>query len=37
MISAGVVFIPSCLQEKGKASIVLKNIDVDADDEKLLR
>jgi hypothetical protein len=36
MISAGVVFVPSCLQEKGKASIVLKNIDVDANDEKLL-
>ncbi len=36
MISAGVVFIPSCSQEKGKASIVLKNLDIDSDDEKLL-
>jgi hypothetical protein len=36
MLSAGVVFIPSCLQEKGKASIVLNNIDIDAGDEKLL-
>ena len=35
-ISAGVVFIPSCLQEKGKPSIVLKNLDISAGDEKML-
>jgi len=36
LISAGVTLIPSCLQDKKKSSVVLKNIQVDADQEGLL-
>ena len=34
--SAAVVLIPSCLHDKSKASIILKNMQIDADQEKLL-
>lgn len=36
LLSAGVLLIPSCQQQKGKVSIVLKNLDVTADDEASL-
>jgi hypothetical protein len=35
-ISAGVVLIPSCMQDKSKASILLKTIIIDGDQEKML-
>ena len=36
MLSAGVVFIPSCFQEQGRPSIVLMNINISSDDEDLM-
>jgi hypothetical protein len=36
LIAGGVTFLPACLNNPGKASIALKNIDISADDEKLL-
>ncbi len=36
ILSAGVVFLPSCLQDTGKPSIALNNVDIDDQDEKLL-
>ncbi|WP_183559116.1 gluconate 2-dehydrogenase subunit 3 family protein [Mucilaginibacter sp. SP1R1] len=36
LIIGGAALLPSCLQEKGKASIGLKNVDVSADQEKLI-
>ena len=35
-ISAGVVLIPSCMQDKSKSAILLKNISIDPGQEKLL-
>ena len=35
-ISAGVIIIPSCMQDKSKSAILLKNLKIDADQEKLL-
>jgi hypothetical protein len=35
-ISAGVLLVPSCLQDKSKSGILLQNIKVDADQEKIL-
>ena len=35
-ISAGVVLIPSCMQDKSKASILLKSIIIDGDQEKFV-
>ena len=36
VFSAGAALFPSCLHEEGKASIALKNIPVNGDEEKLL-
>lgn len=36
LIIGGAALLPSCMQEKGKASIGLKNVDVSADQEKLI-
>jgi Gluconate 2-dehydrogenase subunit 3 len=36
IVSAGISFIPSCVQDKSKGSVVLKNLSVDGDQEKLL-
>ncbi|MDN3547020.1 gluconate 2-dehydrogenase subunit 3 family protein [Mucilaginibacter aquaedulcis] len=36
LIIGGAAILPSCMQEKGKASIGLKNINIDADQEKLI-
>lgn len=36
MISAGSVLLPSCLPEKKKSSLALKNIKIDGDQEDLL-
>jgi hypothetical protein len=36
MIAGGVTFLPACLNNPGKASIALKNLDISADEEKLL-
>jgi hypothetical protein len=36
LIIGGAALLPSCMQEKGKASIALKNVDVSADQEKLI-
>ena len=36
IISAGIVLIPSCLQNKGKSSILLKNFVINNNDEDLL-
>ena len=35
-ISAGAAFIPSCMQDKGKASVILKNISISSDQEIML-
>jgi hypothetical protein len=35
-ISAGALLVPSCLQDKSKSAILLKNIQINADQEKLL-
>lgn len=35
-ISAGALIIPSCMQDKSKSTILLKNISIDADQEKLV-
>lgn len=35
-ISAGALIIPSCMQDKSKSSILLKNISIDANQEKLV-
>jgi hypothetical protein len=35
-ISAGVLIIPSCAQDKSKSSILLKNMSIDSNQEKLL-
>jgi len=36
IITAGVSLIPSCMQDKNKASILLKNLQVGGDQEQLL-
>jgi hypothetical protein len=36
LIIGGAALLPSCMQEKGKASVGLKNVDVSADQEKLI-
>lgn len=36
IIAGGITLLPSCLHHKGKASIALKNIDISADQERLL-
>lgn len=36
LVSAGAVLVHSCLQDKSKASVILKNMSIDADQEKLL-
>lgn len=36
MIAGGITFLPSCLHNKEKASIALKNLDISADHERLL-
>jgi len=36
IIAGGVTLIPSCMQEKGKASILLHNVKMDADQEAML-
>ena|ERR1700761_2471557 len=35
-VSAGAVFLPSCLSDHSKAAIVLKNLTIDADEERML-
>ncbi|GAC1425112.1 MAG: hypothetical protein NVSMB7_01320 [Chitinophagaceae bacterium] len=35
-VSAGLVVLPACLQEKSKASLFLNNLKIDTDQEKLL-
>ena len=35
-VSAGVSLLPSCFHDKGKASFLLKNIDINGDQEKML-
>lgn len=35
-ISAGAAIIPSCMQDTGKASVILKNISINGDEEKML-
>jgi Gluconate 2-dehydrogenase subunit 3 len=35
-ISAGALIIPSCMQDKSKSSILLKNMRIDPDQEKLM-
>jgi len=35
-ISAGVSLLPACLNDKGKASFLLKNISIDGEQEKML-
>lgn len=35
-ISAGALILPSCLQDKSKSAILLKNLSIDAEQEKLL-
>lgn len=35
-VSAGVILIPSCMQEKAKADIILKNFSITAEQEALL-
>jgi Gluconate 2-dehydrogenase subunit 3 len=35
-ISAGALLIPSCMQDKSKSAILLKNMTIDTDQEKLL-
>lgn len=35
-LTGGITLLPSCLTNSGKASIALKNIDISADQEKLL-
>lgn len=35
-ISAGALIIPSCMEDKSKSSILLKNFTIDSDQEKLL-
>lgn len=36
LVSAGTMLIPSCLQEKNKATVALKNIRISGDQEKML-
>jgi len=36
MLSAGAALIPSCMQNKSKASIILKNLQIDNDQERLM-
>lgn len=36
VVTAGIALLPSCLQKSAPASVKLKNIDVDADREKML-
>ena len=36
LVSVGATLIPSCMQEKSKASLLLHNIEVSGEDEKLL-
>ncbi len=36
IIAGGITLLPSCLNQKGKASIALKNLDISADQERLL-
>jgi hypothetical protein len=36
LIIGGAALLPACMQQKGKASIALKNIDISADQEKLV-
>ena len=36
IVSAGVLVLPACVQEKSKASILLKNMQVSGDEEALL-
>lgn len=36
IIAGGMALLPSCLREAGKASIQLKNLDIDLDHEKIL-
>jgi hypothetical protein len=36
LIIGGAALLPACMQVKGKASIALKNIDISADQEKLI-
>ena len=35
-VSAGMALIPACMQDKSKASIILKNMVIDGDQEKML-
>ena len=35
-VSAGAALVPSCMQDKGKASIILKNISISGEQEKML-
>ncbi|MGZ5134998.1 MAG: gluconate 2-dehydrogenase subunit 3 family protein [Flavitalea sp.] len=35
-ISAGALIIPSCMQDKAKSAILLRNFSIDADQEKLI-
>jgi hypothetical protein len=35
-VSAGVVLIPSCMEDRSKSSILLRNLTITADQEKLL-
>lgn len=35
-ISAGVLILPSCMEDKSKSSVLLKNLSIDAEQEKLL-
>lgn len=36
VIAGGTAVLPSCLHKEGKASLLLKNIDINADQEKML-
>jgi hypothetical protein len=36
LIIGGAALLPACMQEKGKASIALKNVEISADQEKLI-
>ena len=35
-VSAGIALIPSCMQDKSKASVILKNFTIDGDQEMML-
>src|SRR5450432_3257227 len=36
IVSAGIALIPSCMHNTSKASVILKNLSIDGDQEKML-